>query len=168
MSSITLEVQSAKLTSEFGSISGKLRAGKWSLNLKVRLPFRESLELGTGEKPNERDMRLIIRETSQDDITYVSEKTKAVEDIFRGKDNIPIGTMLYIPAWADSDGHNAPASIFYEVYAPAEVMASLVRFTEQGRFPKRPRSEALPSEAQPDVPTPRTTPRSHRSSSRWG
>ena len=45
MASITLEVQSAKLTSDFGD-AGIGRHGKWVLTGTVKLPWRERLELG--------------------------------------------------------------------------------------------------------------------------
>jgi hypothetical protein len=108
------------------------------LNLKVRLPFPESLELGTGETPNEREMHLTIRETAPEFRKSIAERTKGVKDSLKSKDDLPFGMMIYSPEWADSDGlHSGPASIFFEVYAPAEVMASLVRFAENGLFPKR-------------------------------
>lgn len=137
---ITLEVQSATLASEFGAHTG-LNEGKWRLSLRVKLPWRERLELGTGEKLDEMKMHLIFSETTPEHVAWAEERTKDVPDLFRrlgtAREEKVVGLMSYHPEWVDKAGlDSSPASISFEVYAPAGVMASLTAFALQGRFPR--------------------------------
>lgn len=142
MANITLEVQSAKLTSKFGSTYGQLHEGKWLLVHEVKLTWRERLELGTGEKLSEVEMHLTFRETAPEFTDWATERTKDVEDTFGDKEDRVFGLMTYHSGWEDRDGlHSSPASILFELYAPPSVMASLVRFAENGRFIKQARVE---------------------------
>ena len=136
MASITVEVQSARLTAKFGSSYGVAYGGKWTLSMRVNLPFPEELELGTGEKTSVIDMRLSIHDARDEIVEWATERTKRVEDI-GGGDSPVIGLMTYHPEWSSRDGlDGGPASILFEVYASPELMASLVRFAEGGRHLK--------------------------------
>jgi hypothetical protein len=137
MTSITLEVQSAKLTSDFGD-AGMGRHGKWVLTGTVKLPRRERLELGTGEKASELQMHLTFRDTDAKLVEWATERTKDVEDTFKSDDDAVCGTVTYHEAWEDRHGlDGGPASIIFYVFTPEDVMASLIRFAESGRFLKR-------------------------------
>jgi hypothetical protein len=145
MTSITLEVQSAKLTSTFGSgPGGASHNGKWTITSDVELHWPERLELGTGEdigrpgRPAEIEMYLTFRATKPELVQWATERTKGVDDTFKSDDDVVCGTASYYAEWNSREGldHN-PASIGFDIYTPPDVMASLVRFAENGRFVKR-------------------------------
>jgi hypothetical protein len=137
MLSITLEVLSAKLVSKFGTRDGLSEDGKWAITFSVKLPWRERLELGTGEKPEELDMHLTFRGVDSDLVEWANERTKNVEDTIESDRGKLCGTVSYHSAWQDSDGlYGSPASILFDVYTPPDVMAAMVRFAENGRFVK--------------------------------
>lgn len=135
MPSITLDVRSAKLVSKFGSDYSEPDNGRWAVTFAVKLPWPERLELGTGEKPDELDMYLTFRAVDAELVKWATECTKNVEDIFKSDDDKLCGTVSYHKAWEDSDGlHGGAARILFDIYAPPDVMASMVRFAENGRF----------------------------------
>jgi hypothetical protein len=139
--SITLDVRSAKLASKFGSDYGVLHEGKWSITSAVNLHWPERLELGTGEdigRPGTPDavaMHLTFRDTKPELVEWAADRTKDVADTFKSEDDIVCGTVSYHAEWNSRDGlrHN-PATILFDIYTPPDVMASLVRFAENGRF----------------------------------
>jgi hypothetical protein len=144
MPSITLDIQSAKLTSKFGTDYGVAGDGKWALSGKVKLMFHERLELGTGEEigklgpGGEFDMHLTFRDTKPELVEWVTGRTAAVEDTFKDDRDIVCGAVSYHAEWNSKDGlERNPASILIDLFTPPEVMASLVRFAENGRFVKR-------------------------------
>lgn len=143
MPNIILDVQSAILRSKFGTDYGVAGDGKWSLTFKVKLAGRESLELGTGEelgrfgKANEIDMHLTFRETKPELVEWATERTKDVKDTFSHEGDIVCGTVSYHAEWQSKDGLDGhPASILFDIYTPPDVLASMVRFAENGRFVK--------------------------------
>lgn len=137
MVSITLEVLTAKLTSSFGERFGVGRYGKWVLSGVVKLPRRERLELGTGEKVSELQMVLAFLETDAERLEWVTNRTKDVESTFERDNKAVCGSVTYHKARGDPDGFDGqPASLLFNVFAPPDVMASLIRFAEGGRFPK--------------------------------
>lgn len=137
MPSITLDVRSAKLVSKFGSDYGVAHDGRWAITFAVKLPWRERLELGTGEKPDELDMRLTFHGVDSELVEWATERTKDIEDTFKSDRDKLCGTVSYHKAWEDPDGlHGSPASILFDIYTPPDVMASMVRFAENGRFVK--------------------------------
>jgi len=144
MPSIRLDVQSAKLASKFGTNGGMAGDARWMLTCDVKLVWPERLELGTGEdigKPGKLDkveMHLTFRDTKPELVEWATERTKEVEDTFKSDDDIVCGTVSYHPEWNSRDGlEQTPASILFDLYTPPDVMASLVRFAENGRFVKR-------------------------------
>ncbi|WP_168074249.1 hypothetical protein [Caulobacter sp. SSI4214] len=144
MPSIKLNVLSAKLTSTFGVGYGVAGDGKWALVFSVKPAFPDQLELGTGEEigklgpSGEFDMRLTFRNTEPELVEWATERTKGVKDTFRSDEDIVCGTMSYHAEWSSKDGlESTPASIVFDLYTPSEVMASLVRFAESGRFVKQ-------------------------------
>lgn len=145
MANITLEVQSAKLTSMFGSgPGGASHDGKWTITSVVKLNWPERLELGTGEdigrlgKPAEIEMHLTFRATKPELVEWATERTKGVDDTFKSDDDSVCGTASYHAEWNSRDGlDQSPASILFDIYTPSDVMASLVRFAENGRFVKQ-------------------------------
>lgn len=143
MPNLRLDVQSARLSSQFGTDYGVAGDGKWALNLKVKLAGRERLELGTGEelgglgKPDEIDLHLSFRETKPELVEWANERTKDVEDTLSREGDTVCGTVSYHAEWQSKDGlEGHPASISFDIYTPPDVMASLVRFAENGRFVK--------------------------------
>lgn len=136
MAGITLDVVSAKLTSGFGSEHGIDRDGAWIIATGVKLAWRERLELGTGEKPSEMNWRLSFRETNDDLIEWAKERTKGIEGHL-GEDKEGLtGILQYNPAWVDRDGFGGTdASLSFDIFTPAHVLALLLRFAEQGRYP---------------------------------
>lgn len=105
MPSITLDVRSAKLVSKFGSEYGVSHDdGTWAITFAVKLPWRERLELGTGEKPEELDMHLTFRAVDSELLEWATEGTKNVEDTFKSDRDKLCGTVSYHKAWADQDG----------------------------------------------------------------
>lgn len=145
MANITLEVQSAKLTSTFGSgPGGASHEGKWTITSDVKLHWPERLELGTGEdigrpgRPAEIEMHLTFRATKPELVEWATERTKGVDDTFKSDEDIVCGTASYHAEWSSRDGlDHTPASILFDIYTPPDVMASLVRFAENGRFVKQ-------------------------------
>jgi len=145
MANITLEVQSAKLTSMFGSGPGaESHGGKWSIISEVRLHWHERLELGTREEcgrtgsPAAIQMRVTFRPTKPELVGWATEVTKTVDDAFRRDDDTVCGTVSYHAEWPGRDGIDySPASISFDIFTPPDVLASLVRFAENGRFVKR-------------------------------
>lgn len=138
MPSITLDIQTAKLSSRFGSDYGVSQDGKWIWTSAVKMPWREALELGTGEKAEQIDMRLTFRETEDELVKWATEQTKNVKGDIATKTGVVTGTVGYHPEWSSSDGiGGGPATILFDVYAAPAVMASLIRFAENGRFIKQ-------------------------------
>ncbi|MFC3077812.1 hypothetical protein ACFODL_06900 [Phenylobacterium terrae] len=122
---------------------GVVADGKWSLSCKVGLAWPERLELGTGEeigklgKSDDFDMHLTFRHANPDLVEWATERTKDVKDTFSHEDDIVCGTMSYHREWNSKDGLDGrPASILFDLYTPHEVMTSMVRFAENGRFVK--------------------------------
>lgn len=143
MPNLRLDVHSARLSSKFGTDYGVSGDGKWSLTFKVKLAGRDSLELGTGEelggfgKSDEIDLRLTFRETKPELVDWATERTKDVKDTFANEGDVVCGTLSYHAEWSSKDGlEHSPASILIDIYTPPDVMASLVRFAENGRFVK--------------------------------
>jgi len=144
MPSITLDIQSAKLTSKFGRDYGVDGDGKWALTCNVKLLWPERLELGTGEslgaagKPDEIALSLTFRDTTPELVEWATERTKGVEDASRNDDDTVCGVVSYHAEQTSRDGlDGTPAAILFNLYTPPDVMASLVRFAENGRFVKR-------------------------------
>lgn len=147
MTNITLDIQSAVLRSKFGTDYGVAGDGKWSLTFKVELSGHESIELGTGEelgirakargKPARIEMHLTFRETEPELVEWATERTKDVEDTFKQEADVVWGTVSYHAEWNSRDGLDGhPASILFDIYTPPDVMASMLRFAENGRFVK--------------------------------
>ncbi len=137
MPSITLDIRSAKLVSKFGSDYGVSHDGRWAITFAVKLWWRERLELGTGEKPDELDMHLTFRAVDSGLVGWATERTKNVEDTFKSDSDKLCGTVSYHKAREDPDGlRGRPASILFDIYTPPDAMASMVRFAENGRFVK--------------------------------
>ena len=137
MQSITLDVQSAKLVAKFGDNYGVPDDGGWSITLAVRLPWHERLELGTGEKPDELEMHLTFRRADAELLEWAAERTREVENSSGGDQDKLCGTISYHKAWEDSGAlRGRPALISFDIFTPPDVMASLIRFAENGRFVK--------------------------------
>lgn len=138
MPSITLDVQAAKLVSKFGSGYGVSDDGKWSITFDVRLPWPERLELGTGEEPGELDMRLTFQVVDAELVEWATGLTKDIEDTLKSSDRDKLcGTVSYQKAWEERGGiYRRPAIILFHIHTPPDVMASMVRFAENGRFVK--------------------------------
>lgn len=137
MTDITLDIQSARLRSTFGTGYGVASDGKWSLTFEVKLAGHDRLELGTGEKSDEIAMHLTFRETKPQLVDRATERTKDVTDAFSHEGDIVCGTVSYHPERNSKhglDGH--PASILFDIYTPPDVMASMLCFAENGRFVK--------------------------------
>lgn len=80
--------------------------------------------------------RLSFRETSDDLIEWAKERTKGVEGHLGQDKESLTGILQYNPAWVDRDGFGGTdASLSFDIFTPAHVLASLVRFAEQGRYP---------------------------------
>jgi hypothetical protein len=144
MASITLEVQTAELTTSFGRDYGPPADERWVITSIVKLAWPDKLQLGTGEelggfaKPGEIEMRLALRNTDPELVEWATEQTKTVDETPEPGDRAVYGTVTYHAGWNDRDGlDQGAASLFFDIYTPPEVMASLVRFAENGRFVRR-------------------------------
>lgn len=128
--SITLEVGSVLLSSRFGTTFDKLHSGKWTFIFKVNLPRGETLVLATGEKAEEIEMSVSLRETAKEFVDWASERTKDLRD---AKDEV-CGLLRYGEEYTSQTfGDHTPASLMFDMWAPSEVMQSLVAFAQQGR-----------------------------------
>jgi hypothetical protein len=141
MAIITLETQSAKLTAAFGCEYGFVNDGNWAITSAVKLHGRERLELGSGENiakgggPSDIEMYLTFRTGNSNLVEWATERTKHIEESEKSDDDIICGTVSYHPEQYNNDGEIFnPSKILFNIYTPPDVMASLLRFAENGRF----------------------------------
>jgi len=126
---VTLDVKSVLLTSCFGAIYDALHSGKWSFNFKVTLPRRDSIVLATGEQPSDMEMNVYLRETAAEFVDWATERTKG----YLKEEAHICGLLRYSEAYTSKSFGHSPASLMFEVWAPKEVIDSLVGFAQQGR-----------------------------------
>jgi hypothetical protein len=138
MARFTLEVTSARLLAGFGVPEDP----SWRILLNVKPKWPKRLKLGTGEMiggtaaPSQFEMKLTLREAVESTIAWASERTMDV----RGRDDLspeapPVGIMQFNSGWASRSLDTAhPASVTFDAFVPREVMASMIRFAESGRF----------------------------------
>jgi hypothetical protein len=110
MPNIRLDVQTAKLSSKFGTDYGVAGDGKWIMSCKVKLVWPERLELGTGQeigrpgKAEDIDMHLTFRDTKPELVEWATERTKDVKDEFASADDTICGTFSYHGEWNSKNG----------------------------------------------------------------
>jgi hypothetical protein len=138
MALITVEVTAARMVAGFGSAEDP----RWRIILEVKPKWPTRLKLGTGEEvgrlvePGQVVMTVTLKEFDERYIEWVTERTKDVKGRdFEDSDAPVIGSMHFHPEWEgrfSDDGR--PASIGFDTHTPKDVMASMIRFAEQGRF----------------------------------
>lgn len=135
MAGIKLEILSAKLISGFGDDYGLDRKGEWSFSAIVKPKLGERLELGTGETSDVIDWTLNFRVAEPARVEWAIEQTKEVERGIGDRASGLCGLVHYFPEQSDRRGlEGRDASIVFDIYTPEQVMASMLRFAEGGRF----------------------------------
>lgn len=126
---VTLEVTSAELSSGFGWMTGRHKDGQWLIGHKVKLPWRDTFELETGEGKGDIELSVTVSERTQGHVDWAAERAAP----FMKPDDHLHGLVYYFAGHTSSYGDGSGPSLMFEVFAPAEVMESLVRLAEQGR-----------------------------------
>lgn len=135
MAGIKLEILSVRLISGFGDDYGLDRKGEWSLSAIVKPKLGERLELGTGESADVIDWTLNFRVAEPARVEWAIEQTKEVERGIGDRSSGLCGLVHYFPEQSDRRGLDGrDASIVFDIYTPEQVMASMLRFAEGGRF----------------------------------
>jgi hypothetical protein len=132
---VTLESKSATLVPGAGKSSSRRGDGS-SLIMKVELSRRASIWLEADKKAFSGDMSLAIREASTEDINGVVDITKGVEGLTDDTD--VAGGMSYSASRrTDGAGSGQRPAILFEVFVPAKDMASMVKLSKSGRYPRK-------------------------------
>lgn len=135
MAIVTLESKSATL------IPGSGKGSSWrgdgsSLIIKVELARRASIWMESEKKAFAGDMSLAIREASTEDIQGIVEITRDVEGLT--DEAGVVGGMSYSAPRQSEEIRSGPrAAILFEVFVPAKDMASMVKLSKSGRYPRK-------------------------------
>lgn len=113
-----------------------MRGDGSSLIIKVELARRASIWMESEKGAFAGDMSLAIREASTEDIQGIIEITRGVEGLTDEAD--VAGGMSYSAPRPTEDGRSGPRSaILFEVFIPAKDMASMVKLSKSGRYPRK-------------------------------
>ncbi len=133
MGIIRLEVTSAHLQAGFGE-GGIGDDPNWRIVLEVKPKWPEQLQLATGEEigwlaeEGQLAMSLTFKEADEGEVAWTKERTKDLSLEAWESEALAIGRATYLMR------EGLPSSIILVAYTPKNVLASMVRFAEHGRY----------------------------------
>jgi hypothetical protein len=127
---VGLDVYSVQLSTRYGATYNELHSGKWVFSFKAKRPRFHGLKLATGESLADVEISVSLRTEAKE---FVDWAANATADHVEERDRL-CGTLHYSPEHeSKSFGDYTPPSLFFDLWAPAEVIACLVEFAQQGR-----------------------------------
>lgn len=143
MAYITLDLMCARLVAGFGN-SEISSDSRWRIILDAKPQWPTRLKLGTGEEigwlaePEQISMNVTFMEGDEGNIAWATKRTKDVGVDDWDKADAPVlGVMRFSPGSEGTRGDGFVGSgptISFQIYTPREVLDSMVRFAESGRF----------------------------------